>query len=324
MDSGSGGAGTVAIAQQQTAGRGQRGRVWQSELGGLYLSLALEPDWPIYHSAQLTCMSAWGIATAFNNLGIPIQIKWPNDLFFEGKKLGGILTETRLGQSPIPDGSTQGSQQRAVIGPPRIKQAVIGVGLNWQNSVPDTAITLTKIMAQLPDCPAQNKINCLEVLVALILKGILQGYLFQQQVGSQVFMKTYSNLLTQVGKVVLLDSRLLSLAVTGEHFGGCDRSLSDGETFSAENRTATSQLASRSADMPAVRLPDLRASQVVVDQFANRSGEIVGVSEEGYLKVAIHPRAGPVSAKETASKTTGETRCTTNILLLKPSEICIS
>ena len=206
------GAGTVAIAQQQSSGRGQHGRVWRSEPGGLYLSLALEPDWPVTNlatsGALLTCMSAWGIAIALNNLGLPIRIKWPNDLFFQGKKLGGILTETKLAQ-PLTDFSSSPGDANP---PTRIKQAVIGVGINWHNSVPETAITLAKVLELMPETTAQNKINCLEMLTALVLRGILQGYFFQQRVGSQVFMKAYLNLLTQVGKIASLDSDLRYLA----------------------------------------------------------------------------------------------------------------
>ncbi|HEY9668959.1 MAG TPA: biotin--[acetyl-CoA-carboxylase] ligase, partial [Coleofasciculaceae cyanobacterium] len=56
--------GTAVIAAQQTAGRGQWGRQWQSSVGGLYLSFALAPHLQASNSAQLTLCSAWGIATA--------------------------------------------------------------------------------------------------------------------------------------------------------------------------------------------------------------------------------------------------------------------
>lgn len=194
------GAGTVVIAQHQSCGRGQRGRVWQSELGGLYLSLALEPDWPVTNGDQLTYISAWGIATALNNLGLPIQIKWPNDLFFEGKKLGGILTETKLAGA---------ARTRSILSDPaHIKQAVIGVGLNWHNPVPETGITLVKILERVPKSSApytaRQTVNCLEELAAMVLKGILQGVFFYQQVGRQVFMKSYCDLLTPASKVASL------------------------------------------------------------------------------------------------------------------------
>ncbi len=275
------GAGTVAIAHHQSSGRGQRGRVWCSEPGGLYLSLALEPDWPVTHSAQLTCLSAWGIATAFRNLGLPVQIKWPNDLFFEGKKIGGILTETKLAQSAsVSSAAPESSQPLACI-----KQAIIGVGINWHNLVPETGITLAEVLEALPESAAKNKINCLEVLAALVLKGIIQGYLFQQQVGSQVFMKAYSNLLIQVGKVVSLESNLSNL-----------------DTLILN------------ADLSAASLNKCLSKS----PLRNCSGEVVGVSEEGYLQVVLlHPDSELTQSGH-------KKNCIEDILLFKPSEIHIS
>ncbi|PZO21896.1 MAG: biotin--[acetyl-CoA-carboxylase] ligase [Leptolyngbya foveolarum] len=276
------GAGTVAIARQQSAGRGQRGRVWQSEPGGLYLSLAMEPDWPVADAAQLTCLSAWGIAIALNNLGVPIRVKWPNDLFFEGKKLGGILTETKLAYSPAAELS-MGAKPLGYI-----KQAVVGVGINWHNPTPETGVSLVKILESLPGSLAKIKINCLEMLGALVLRGILQGVFFQQRVGSQVFMKDYEKLLTQFKKPVLLDRKLLDQMVFSEESSGCETNPSQ---------------------------PSL-SKEHLLSQLLNRSGEVVGLSEKGYLKVALkgtpiewsgHDRLGVTAAK--------------SILLFAPSAI---
>ena len=239
------GSGTVAIARQQSAGRGQRGRVWQSPPGGLYLSLAVEPDWAIAQAAQLTCLSAWGIATAFNNLGLPVQVKWPNDLFFENKKLGGILTETKVTYLPADAPGESESGKNGGKPAAYIKQAAIGVGINWHNPTPATGISLMKIMEGLPEHPIKNKINCLEMLAALVLRGIMQGVCFYQQVGGQVFMKDYAKLLIQFGKAVSLDREMLN-RVVGE----------------ASQRRS-------------------------LDKLLNRSGEVVGVSEEGYLAIAL-------------------------------------
>ena len=268
------GAGTVVIAKAQSSGRGQRGRIWHSPPGGLYLSLALEPNWPVTHAAQLTCLSAWGIATALNNLGLPIQIKWPNDLFFEGKKLGGILTETKVVQSPPnPQAALNGNRA-----PSCIKQAVIGVGMNWHNSPPSTGISLVKILESFPKSVARIKISCLEMLSALVLRGILQGVCFQQRAGSQVFMKDYGKLLTQFGKAVSLDRKQLRQAFL------------DG---------------------------DLKTS-LLLSNLSNCSGEVVGVSEEGYLKVALKSprRAPPVKSSYSRYSDSGDRD--ENILLIRP------
>ena len=81
--------GTVVIAKQQTAGRGQRGKQWHSEQGGLYLSLAIAPDLPAVKVHQLTMGIVWGIADRLRQQGLPVSIKWPNDLMLADRKLGG-------------------------------------------------------------------------------------------------------------------------------------------------------------------------------------------------------------------------------------------
>ena len=165
-------AGTVAIAAVQTAGRGQWGRQWQSQTGGLYLSLLLEPDVPVQASAQLTFCSAWGIAQSLRNLEIPVGLKWPNDLVVQGRKLGGILTETQIQADRIP-------------------RAVIGVGINWHNSVPEPGITLQEVMRS-----ADVKIVLnLEHLAAIALRGMVQGYQRWQRDGTDWLLSAYQALL---------------------------------------------------------------------------------------------------------------------------------
>ncbi|MEM9944738.1 MAG: biotin--[acetyl-CoA-carboxylase] ligase [Cyanobacteria bacterium P01_D01_bin.36] len=300
-------AGCVAIAHRQTAGRGQRGRSWKSAVGGLYLSLALEPDWPVAYGAQLTCLSAWGIAIALNNIGIAVKIKWPNDLYFEGKKLGGILTETKLSQSPP---FREGSDWDSTL----IKQAVIGVGLNWHNVVPETGVSLLTILKRISPRVDKNKINCLEVLIAIVLRGILQGYIFQRQVGNQDFMKAYEKLLTQVGCTVSLDSRgRLSLAEPVGLSHGLSHSLSRRDSKSACPRVTTRVLKDASPG------DSVKGSR----QWANRSGKVVGITEEGYLQVALHPLPFDKKNGSTAHIPTAHIP-SDNILLFRPSEIHIS
>ena len=75
----------VAIASEQTAGRGQWGRSWQSEQGGLYLSLGLPMEMSVEQGPHITLWSAWGIAESLRQQGIAVSLKWPNDLILEKK-----------------------------------------------------------------------------------------------------------------------------------------------------------------------------------------------------------------------------------------------
>ncbi len=86
--------GEAVIAEKQTAGRGRRGRNWVSPPGkNLYLSLVLRPDLAPKNAPELTFVAAVATAEALNEFGVDAQIKWPNDLEFDGKKIAGILTE---------------------------------------------------------------------------------------------------------------------------------------------------------------------------------------------------------------------------------------
>jgi BirA family transcriptional regulator, biotin operon repressor / biotin---[acetyl-CoA-carboxylase] ligase len=160
--------GTVIIALQQTAGKGQWGRQWSSSLGGLYLSLALAPNLPAAHSSYLTVCSAWGIATQLRELEIPVRLKWPNDLILNQRKLGGILTETRIQQDVI-------------------TKAVVGVGINWMNRVPEVGINLEDFLTQ---------IDSLEKLAAITIQGILLGYSYCNPIKFKTIIPAYKQLLT--------------------------------------------------------------------------------------------------------------------------------
>ena len=89
------GPGLVCSAEQQTAGRGRRGRAWVSPYArNIYLSLVWE-----YHEGAaalegLSLAVGVAVARALAQLGLPpLQLKWPNDLLFGGSKLGGVLLE---------------------------------------------------------------------------------------------------------------------------------------------------------------------------------------------------------------------------------------
>ena len=88
--------GSAALAEYQSAGRGRFGRRWVSPFGAnLYLSL-LWRFWGIERTAGLSLAVGVAALRALEDLGISgIGLKWPNDLLFRGRKLGGILTEAR-------------------------------------------------------------------------------------------------------------------------------------------------------------------------------------------------------------------------------------
>jgi BirA family transcriptional regulator, biotin operon repressor / biotin---[acetyl-CoA-carboxylase] ligase len=87
--------GTVVMAEAQTAGRGRSGRTWHSERGtGLYFTVLLRPRLSPAQAPLLTMLAGISAHAAVQAMtGLVPELKWPNDLLLNGKKLGGILTE---------------------------------------------------------------------------------------------------------------------------------------------------------------------------------------------------------------------------------------
>lgn len=112
------GEGLVIVAERQTAGKGRRGRNWESESGeNLYFSMMLRPDFPVEKTPMLTLVMALSVTKAIEKFcGMNPAIKWPNDLVLSGKKICGILTEMHMA-----DG--------------RIEDVIVGTGINVNQKV---------------------------------------------------------------------------------------------------------------------------------------------------------------------------------------------
>lgn len=172
----------VVMARQQTAGKGQRGNVWQSPLGGLYLSLGLHLNLSVNYIHHLTLFSAEAIASTFNQINIPVKIKWLNDLILNEKKLGGILWETKI--------------EKGII-----KKAVIGVGINYQNSNTVNGISLNNYL----DISHKTEINSLEKIGNFITNAIISSYNNYLKFGINKALKSYNQLLYNHQKWVMMD-----------------------------------------------------------------------------------------------------------------------
>lgn len=104
--------GTIVVADEQTAGRGRGGRSWSSPPGaGLYLSMVFRPD--TLGEAPVTVLAGLGVVRALDAAlpGLDPRVKWPNDLYADGLKFGGILAEAAWAGA-------------------KLKYLVVGTGLN--------------------------------------------------------------------------------------------------------------------------------------------------------------------------------------------------
>lgn len=112
------GHGLLVVGGEQTAGKGRRGRAWESKKGeGIFMTLLLKPDIEPANASMLTLVMALAVRSALEKTGnLQTQIKWPNDIICGGKKVCGILTEM--------------SAQMDYI-----NHIVIGVGINVHNEI---------------------------------------------------------------------------------------------------------------------------------------------------------------------------------------------
>ena len=132
--------GTMVLAGQQTAGRGRLGRRFESPVGkGVYLSLVLRPSLPMTEAQAVTVSAAVAVARAVKALcGLELGIKWVNDLYYQGRKVCGILTEA---------GTDMESGQ--------LEWLVVGIGLNLTTSPADWPEELARTAGSLyPGGPA--------------------------------------------------------------------------------------------------------------------------------------------------------------------------
>lgn len=116
-------------ADEQTAGRGRRGRVWVSPRGNLMSTLLLNPQKPVAECAQLSFVSAIAAADTVAHFApeAEVKVKWPNDVLANGRKISGILLES----------ASAGGEPYFLA---------IGTGINLAHYPPDTEFPATSLL----------------------------------------------------------------------------------------------------------------------------------------------------------------------------------
>jgi BirA family transcriptional regulator, biotin operon repressor / biotin---[acetyl-CoA-carboxylase] ligase len=140
--------GAVVLAEEQTAGKGRAGRVWQSDrAAGIYVTLLLRPRLAPVQAPLLTMMAGLSARAAIEaTTGLTADLKWPNDLMVGGKKVGGILTEMHA----------EPSQVRFVI-------VGIGLNVNQEKFAGDLGTSATSLRLE-----TGKQVSRLELLVRLL------------------------------------------------------------------------------------------------------------------------------------------------------------
>jgi len=124
--------GLCVIARRQTAGRGRQGRVWSSPMdAGLYASIVLRPELEAKYLPLINLAAAVATFDSLTELGLTADIKWPNDVLVNEKKICGILAETADTEEGL--------------------AIVVGIGINLRSNSfpPELAETATSLEGEL-------------------------------------------------------------------------------------------------------------------------------------------------------------------------------
>ncbi|MCM8795847.1 MAG: biotin--[acetyl-CoA-carboxylase] ligase [Candidatus Omnitrophica bacterium] len=185
--------GTLVLAEVQTKGRGRLGRNWFSpKYKGIYLSLLLRPKILTNQTPVFTLLSAVSVCEAVKEqIGLDIQIKWPNDLLIDNKKLGGILTELNAEMDEV-------------------HFLVIGIGLNVNNERKSLLEYATSLKEE-----KHEQINRIELLKE-ILRKIEENYLIFQKFGAYPILEKWRDYNITLGRRVKILSHKGGLEIEGE------------------------------------------------------------------------------------------------------------
>ena len=169
--------GTAIIAERQTAGRGRLGRQFYSPDGGLYISFLLRPKISPEDTLFITVAAAVAVCRAIESVSKKkCQIKWVNDIYIDGKKVCGILTEGGF----TADGSLQ--------------YAVLGVGINLfepKGGYPDLPMATSIFRHSL--CETKTKAR-------IIAEFANQFFAFYDKLADKEFIKEYQSRSLLTGK----------------------------------------------------------------------------------------------------------------------------
>ncbi len=177
----------VRVAERQSAGRGRAGRSWHSAAdASLTFSLAWRFRLPVQALVGLPLAVGVALAEVLAALAVPVQLKWPNDVLADGRKLAGILIETAHGRA-----------ENAPL------WAVIGIGINLKSS-PELAALIEQPVATLAQAIGNPDVNDLLARILNRLFLVLQEF---EQAGFAAFSARWNALHLHRGQQVVITDR---------------------------------------------------------------------------------------------------------------------
>jgi BirA family biotin operon repressor/biotin-[acetyl-CoA-carboxylase] ligase len=193
--------GTVVVAEEQTSGRGRMDRKWYSpKFTGIWMSIILRPKIPLPKAPQLTLIAAVAVVQAIEELTeLSPQIKWPNDILINGKKMTGILTELQAEAD-------------------RINSVIIGMGINVNQMLEDFPIELREIATSL--AIEKGVFFSRSAFIRSVLTHLEKLYLLYLDKGFFPIKILWESYAISIGKTI--KARTLSSVIEGKAIGITD------------------------------------------------------------------------------------------------------
>ncbi|HKL58833.1 MAG TPA: biotin--[acetyl-CoA-carboxylase] ligase [Sphaerochaeta sp.] len=213
---------TLVLAHSQSGGRGRLGRDFSSPKGGIYLSLIVEPPSSVSLAALITSAAAVASARAIEEVcSISCGIKWVNDLFLGGRKVGGILTEGVLN---VESGA--------------LSSVVVGIGINFSTPQQAYPLALRPIVTSLYGKSSLVPKDIDASFLVAKLVSLLIGY--SNTLSERAFLPEYRSRSIVLGKQIVINAqrrqrKALAIAIDDDSHlvvkteDGKEETLSSGE-----------------------------------------------------------------------------------------------
>ena len=182
--------GTIVIAEKQLGGKGRLNRKWYSPNGGIWISIIIHPEFEISNATIIPIATSLALYNAIEKIyKIKTNVKWPNDITIDGKKIAGMLIDT----------SVQGN---------KIESIVLGVGINFKVNT----IQIEKLLKNTPNFygaaslfSLESKVQQIDLLVQFLfeLEKIIEDLIKGKK---KSIVKKWSNNTTMFGKQISINT----------------------------------------------------------------------------------------------------------------------
>lgn len=204
--------GVIVVSEEQVMGNGRMARPWSSKaFKGIWMSVITKPQLTPQQAPQMTLVAAVAIVRAIEEVtGLVPQIKWPNDLLLNGKKVSGILTELQAD-------------------PDLVKAIILGIGINVNQEVAEFPAELASIATSLKIEKGES-VNRAKLIAAVLkyLERYVDLYVESGFAPIKLLWESYSNTIGKQVRAVMVQETVEGMAIGITDEGMLELQLADG------------------------------------------------------------------------------------------------